>query len=127
MTERLVRVATRDLPRHHQFFSMPCLIRTILIAAFAILAAACSPADPSADIRRCIAEAQRNTSPTPGADAEEAHDQLGSLVADCMRDAGYRHDMSSAQCLDDVDFNPACYVRRRLGVKHSTSLMPQSI
>jgi hypothetical protein len=30
-----------------------------------------------------------------------------------MKQAGYRHDMSGEKCIDDVDYNLACYVRRR--------------
>lgn len=98
---------------------MLLLTRTILVAAIATLVAGCSPDNRAADIRQCIAKAQQDTSPSPGASAEEAHDQVGSVVADCMNSAGYRHDMSSGQCLDDVDFNPACYVRRRHGARRS--------
>lgn len=64
----------------------------------------------------CIAKAQSGTGSGSSQTAEEIHDEIGGQVADCMKAAGYRHDMSDAQCLDDVDFNSNCYIRRRHGM-----------
>ena len=92
---------------------MPWFVRAVCLAGFAALSCGCSHDHRQADIKACIAGAQRQTSRAPGQSDEEFHDQVGELVADCMKQAGYRHDMSSEQCLDDVDYNPSCYLRRR--------------
>lgn len=87
--------------------------RAVLLATVATFVVACSRDDPQADVKACIARSEKDTSRPPGQSDEDFHDQVGELVADCMKEAGYRHDMSSGQCVDDVDYNPACYVRRR--------------
>ena len=87
--------------------------RALLLATVATFVVACSPDNRQANVKACIASSQKETARTVGQSAEEFHDQIGALVVDCMKEAGYRHDMSSEQCIDDVDYNPACYVRRR--------------
>jgi hypothetical protein len=79
-----------------------------------LLLAACSPDHSEADLQRCIAQAPSKTGPT-SLKGEEAHDAIGAEAADCMKTLGYRHDMASPKCVDDVDFNRFCYVRRRSG------------
>jgi hypothetical protein len=87
--------------------------RAVLGATVLTFVIACSPDHRQADVKACIASSQKDISRGTGQSDEDFHDQIGELVADCMKQAGYRHDMSSEQCIDDVDYNPACYVRRR--------------
>jgi len=87
--------------------------RAILVATAVTFVIGCSPDNRQADVKACIASSQKDSLRSSGQSDEEFHDQVGELVADCMKQAGYRHDMSSEQCIDDVDYNPACYVRRR--------------
>ena len=91
------------------------LHRLFLAAAILAILPACSPDNRAADIRACIANAQRGYLKAPGESAEVVHDQIGGMVAECMSERGYSHDeraMSAAKCVDDVDYNPACYLRR---------------
>jgi len=95
-----------------------------LCAAMAIfgIASACSRDTRDADTKTCIAAAQKQLAtqqppgePLPSRDNEERHDRIGSLVAACMEQSGYRHDnsaMTDARCVDDVDYNPYCYRKR---------------
>lgn len=89
------------------------------IAALGLLAA-CSRDSREADIKQCIAQAQRQASqgqsPYPDESAEERHDRLGNDIAACMEKLGYRHDdgaMTDQRCVNDVDYNAFCYVPRR--------------
>lgn len=93
----------------HLIRAIPRLFLPILILALA----ACSPDAREATLKKCVATAEQETPQQSGQSVEERHDAVGEGVADCMKDAGYRHDMASAECLDDVDFNKACYVPRR--------------
>lgn len=61
----------------------------------------------------CISKAQQGTPDTAGQSKEEVHDVIGSMVGDCMKGLGYRHEMTDEKCVDDVDFNASCYVHRR--------------
>ena len=88
---------------------IPRLFPLILIPAIA----ACSPDGRDAALKKCVATAEQQTPRQSGQAADEWHDAVGEVVADCMKDAGYRHDMAGAECIDDVDFNKACYVPRR--------------
>ena len=83
----------------------------------------CSRDNREPDIKACIAGAQTDASqgrtdyPIPANEsAEEKHDRIGGLIASCMEKLGYRHDdrsMNDARCIDDVDYNPYCYITRR--------------
>lgn len=75
------------------------------------LLAACSPDTREADIHKCIAQSPQTGG--PGMTSEEEHDAIGAEVADCMKGLGYRHDLADEKCIDDVDFNRYCYVKRR--------------
>ena len=86
--------------------------RAVLLATVVTFVIGCSPDNRQADVKACVASSQKDTSRTAGQSDEDFHDQVGELVVDCMKEAGYRHDMSSEQCIDDVDYNSACYVRR---------------
>ena len=80
----------------------------------ALILSACAPDHRQPDIKKCIARATSEALPRQnGQGPEEVHDAMGALVADCMKDLGYRHDMSGEKCVDDVDFDPSCYVPRR--------------
>jgi hypothetical protein len=97
----------------------PGILVTTLLALFS---ASCSRDSRQADIKQCIAKVQQDASRgglsdlDPSDDSETRHDKLGAVVAECMNEAGYRHqtfDMSDERCVDDVDFNPYCYRRSR--------------
>ncbi len=81
--------------------------------SFAVLIAGCSPDRTAADIGKCISKAQEEAPNSDGLTREEVRDAIGSMVGDCMKDLGYRHEMTAEKCIDDVDFNATCYVRRR--------------
>ena len=82
-----------------------------IVFAGALTLSACSPDNNEADLQRCIAQApSRSGSATLS--GEEAHDAVGAEAAECMKALGYRHDQASPKCVDDVDFNRFCYVRR---------------
>ena len=81
--------------------------------SFAVLIAGCSPDHRVADVGKCISKAQQEAPSPVGLSKEEMHDAIGSIVADCMKDLGYRHEMTDEKCTDDVDFEASCYVHRR--------------
>ena len=83
-----------------------------IVFAVALVTSACSPDTSEADLQRCIANAPSKAG-SANLTGEEAHDAVGSEAADCMKALGYRHDLASAKCVDDVDFNSFCYIRRR--------------
>ena len=91
------------------------------LGAFAVvgLLAACGKDTRQADANGCIADARQRTSQLnlpPNASAEEKHDKIGTEVAACMEEHGYRHDngsMTDERCVEDVDYNPYCYVKKR--------------
>jgi hypothetical protein len=87
-------------------------LRHLAISA-ALLLAACSPDHRQADIGKCIAQSEAALPQGAGVNNEEAHDEVGAMVIDCMKAMGYRHDMADGRCVDDVDFGPYCYVQRR--------------
>lgn len=100
---------------------MSIFSRTALILAAACLAG-CSDDTREADTKVCIARSQHQTQAvSPGAStqdetAEESHDRIGGLIATCMEERGYRHDngaMTDDRCVDDVDYNPHCYLKRK--------------
>jgi hypothetical protein len=81
------------------------------LAFVSLLFAGCSPDTRDADLKQCIAKPSTSVEITET--AEEKHDVKGGEVADCMDALGYRHDdLADAKCIDDIDFNPSCYVRR---------------
>ena len=82
-----------------------------VLIVFAAALSACSPDDSEADLQRCIAKAPSRTG-SATLSGEEAHDAVGAEAADCMKALGYRHDLASPKCVDDVDFNRFCYIRR---------------
>jgi hypothetical protein len=96
-------------------------VAKVLALTLAIsLISSCSRDNRQADIKQCMAEAEKDAAAgiTPDlspADAGEVrHDKLGAAVAACMSKEGYGHanfDMSDQRCVDDVDFNPYCYQR----------------
>ena len=77
-----------------------------------VLLAGCSPDHRASDIGKCIAKAQQESPSPVGLSSEELHDAVGSIVAECMKDLGYRHELTDEKCTDDVDFNATCYVPR---------------
>ena len=87
-------------------------VRAGAMIVFAAALSACSPGDSEADLQRCIAKAPSKAG-SATLSGEEAHDAVGAEAADCMKALGYRHDQASPKCVDDVDFNRFCYVRRR--------------
>lgn len=94
--------------RAHRSFKCP-----LAICGFAVLISGCSPDRTAADIGKCISKAQEEAPNSDGLTREEVRDAIGSMVGDCMKDLGYRHEMTAEKCIDDVDFNATCYVRRR--------------
>ena len=86
----------------------------IAALGIALAMSACSPDNREADLQRCIAKAPSKAG-SATLSAEEVHDAVGAEAADCMAALGYRHDEAGAKCVDDVDFNSFCYVRRRHG------------
>ena len=95
------------LPRYTLSMRFP-IVLTLLV-----LCAACSPDEKDAVLKRCIDTSTRNNPGDATESQEERHDAIGADVASCMKVAGYRHDMADGKCVDDVDFNRYCYVRRR--------------
>jgi hypothetical protein len=88
-----------------------CMVFIVFLGV-ALAVSACTPDNRVADLQRCIgAAASKAGSAT--LTGEEAHDAVGAGAADCMKLLGYRHDMAGPKCVDDVDFNSFCYVRRR--------------
>ena len=83
-----------------------------MLLGAAVALCACSPDTTEADLQHCIAAAPSKAG-SATLSGEEAHDAVGAEAADCMKALGYRHDMAGAKCVDDVDFNRFCYVRRR--------------
>jgi hypothetical protein len=87
----------------------------IVFIAFVALLAGCYRDNRADDIKSCTAQAQGHMLTTSkGASADDIHDQIGAVVADCMKAKGYSHDenaMSDARCIDDVDYSPYCYNR----------------
>jgi hypothetical protein len=92
-----------------------------LIAALAVCVLSCSKDTRQADTKNCVASAYKLASEgqldiPAGASAEDRHDRIGAEVAACMDRQGYRHDnrsMTDERCVDDVDYDPYCYERRR--------------
>ena len=74
----------------------------------------CSPQQQQKALDKCIAQAKSEITRQDGQSAEEVHDAMGQVVEECMKDSGYRHDQTSARCIDDVDFNVSCYTPRRV-------------
>jgi hypothetical protein len=72
---------------------------------------ACAPNRTHRDLAKCVAQSTKNAPAEAQAMTEDAHDAIGEMVAECMKQGGYRHDQSSSKCVDDVDFNENCYVR----------------
>jgi len=97
--------------------------RTALFLTLITFLAGCSRDSREADIKKCVAETQRQLAQgqlAHGApaneSAEEKHDRIGGMITACMEKLGYRHDqgsMANAHCVDDVDYNPCCYARGR--------------
>jgi hypothetical protein len=92
----------------------------IFFAAAVILVqlSGCSHDNRQTDLRGCIAKAevQAKAYRQPVSEtAQDRHDRIGIEVADCMKALGYQHDdgaMTEERCVDDVDYNFYCYVRR---------------
>jgi hypothetical protein len=81
------------------------------LAFVSVLFTGCGPDTRDADLKQCIAKP--STTLEINETAEEKHDAKGGEVADCMSALGYRHDdLADAKCIDDIDFNSSCYVRR---------------
>ena len=87
--------------------------RRFSLPVLALSLAACSPDHRLADVGKCVAKAQAEAPNSAGLSREELHDAAGAIVAECMKDLGYRHEMTDARCVDDVDFGAYCYVARR--------------
>ena len=83
------------------------------LCGLAVLVAGCSPDRRDADASMCISKAQQEAPAPAGQSQEEMHDAIGAMVGDCMKELGYRHEMTDEKCIDDVDFNASCYVHRR--------------
>jgi hypothetical protein len=87
--------------------------RTASLLLGALIVSGCAPDNRQADIKKCIVRAAAEAPPRrDGQGQEEVHDAIGALVVDCMKDLNYRHDMTDEKCVDDVDFDPSCYVPR---------------
>ena len=95
------------------------IVRAALFLVLVASLAACSRDRREPDIKACIAEAQHpqpDYSIPANESAEEKHDRIGGLTAACMQQRGYRHDdrsMTDQHCVDDVDYNPYCYIKAR--------------
>ncbi len=87
--------------------------RRLALPLLVLSLAACSPDHRQADIGKCVAKGQSEAPSSTGLSREEQHDAVGAIVAECMKDLGYRHEMTDARCVDDVDFGPYCYSPRR--------------
>jgi hypothetical protein len=92
---------------------MKTVFRIGVTFSLVIWGSSCSPDRKQADMDRCISMAKVETTSDTGESKEEAHDAIGAVVVDCMKQAGYRHDLADGRCIDDVDFNFYCYVHRR--------------
>lgn len=92
---------------------LPRAMPRLAILALPLLLAGCSRDHTVADLQKCVATATPNYPADGTMTDEERHDAIGADVKDCMRDAGYRQDTGGEKCLDDLEFNPACYVRKR--------------
>ena len=84
--------------------------------------AACSRDNRETDLKECSTDTQRqlsreqSTGGLVGLTKEERHDAIGGMIAACMEGRGYRHDdgaMIDGRCVDDVDYDPYCYQKRR--------------
>ena len=85
-----------------------------VVLGVVLTVSACSPDSREADLRHCVGAAPSKSGST-SLTGEEAHDAVGAEAADCMKLLGYRHDLAGPKCVDDVDFNSFCYIRRRRG------------
>jgi hypothetical protein len=85
------------------------------------LLTACSRDTRTTDINECTAQTQREMSNDPSASRalanqsdEQRHDVIGNMISVCMEQRGYKHDdgaMTDGRCVDDVDYNPYCYLK----------------
>ncbi len=76
----------------------------------------CFPAQKQ-DLARCVAQSSKTTQLDAMSDADERHDAIGESVVECMRQAGYQHNLADPQCIDDVDFDVHCYMPRGFWAK----------
>ena len=93
----------------------------LFLLATATLLFACSRDTREADIKECGAETQSHLSQDQSArksladrTESERHDAIGSIIAACMEQRGYKHDdgaMTDERCVDDVDYNAFCYLK----------------
>lgn len=86
--------------------------RTLMLSIALLLPAACMPDNRPADLKRCVAKAERDFGHPLRQSTDQEYDAMGAEVVQCMKRLGYRHDMTSAKCDDDVDFTLWCYSRR---------------
>jgi hypothetical protein len=85
-------------------------MRAALALILILPVAGCYPAQKQT-LAGCIAQSTRTAQfDNPNASQEEKHDVIGEGVAACMKAAGYRRNPTDTQCVDDVDFNPRCYM-----------------
>jgi hypothetical protein len=89
------------------------IVRIGIAFSLSILGSSCSPDRKQADMDRCLSVAKTENTSDAGESKEETHDAIGATIVDCMKHAGYRHDLADGRCIDDVDFNSYCYVHRR--------------
>ncbi len=87
--------------------------RLLVCAALLSPLPGCAPNHTPDQLASCVSKSTKNNPADTQASAEETHDAIGEDIIDCMKQAGYRHTLTDSQCIDDVDFNVHCYVRRR--------------
>lgn len=98
-------------------------IHFLLLLVSATILFACSRDTREADFKECSVETQSHLVQDQSASnsladrtENERHDAIGSIIAACMEQRGYKHDdgaMTDERCVEDVDYNPYCYERRR--------------
>jgi hypothetical protein len=98
-----------------------CQLSSFLVFAFFLIG--CSPDTRTTDIKECTVQTQQEMSKDPSASralanqsAEQRHDAIGNIISACMEQRGYKHDdgaMTDQRCVDDVDYNPYCYLKGR--------------
>jgi hypothetical protein len=89
------------------------LARPGLLACLGLVACfGCSPDKTDADLKTCVAVATDSYLADGTMTSEQRTDAIGADAKECMKFAGYRLDSSSAKCIDNVELNTACYVRK---------------
>jgi copper chaperone CopZ len=73
----------------------------------------CSPDRTQDQLASCVAKSTKINPADAQATQEEAHDAIGEDIVECMKQAGYKHNLTDSLCIDDVDFNVHCYTRLR--------------